>query len=203
MSVKENEICSHIALNHPSGSCIEINKFNGLKGSSDYDSYKTGGNVQISSTAAVKIKSDDEMQIVSEESITQLCKNTIFHSGKDVKLQALATFAVETGQKGPKCSLEMAETDLELKTPHNYIHLAGPGGGTNLASALSLENFLAGGSIKIRQFPPAIILSIGGAVIEMSSDGIFSTLGGVEIRQTPAGIDFSHIPTVNGVPLLI
>ena len=198
--IKETEICSHIALNHPSGSCIEITKFNGLEKEDYYDDFEVGGNIQINSIAAIKMYSADEMQIVSEESITHICKNTIFSTATEIKQQATKAFFIETGRDIKKTSLVMAETDIYLETPSNSSKMYGVGDGDFDASRIEIMNFGSGGSIKIVAEDHSIEIYLGGNKIRMSeAEGIIIEGGNIKIGCEGCNVELKGTVKINGI----
>jgi len=166
-------------------------------------------NITVSSRNQIKMASDATMELVSEESILNVCKDTIFNTGSKVMTQAKGEFGIEVGDtvklglfhmKGPTIKIESgtnsiisSATGILLKRGQFSIAITNAGIKMNSSGA---GMTCTGSSCSMSSGAGA-----GGTNVECGPGGCSLSSGGETVTCGAGGIDCSSMMSVNGVPL--
>jgi hypothetical protein len=176
-----------IAINHPSGSHIEINELHGDKDEG------IGGNIKMYSSALFNIVSKKMTSIVSLKSMFLAAKDSITNVGDIINSQAKAEFNVECGNK--------KDTANQLTMKGEFITLRNGDGDNLLEISNTTDNNVmppvkAGITIKRKDLSIKIT---DDEIILFSGPDADTSLSFIKI--TPAQIDInSPIVTIKDIP---
>ncbi len=129
-------------------------------------------NISITSTGGIKVKSNEDIISVCEESITNICKDSNICYATSIKRQARSEYALETGQKKQKTLFRMVDSTIKLKNDKNTT---------------------------IDILPSSVVLTKGPSKITVSAAGI--TIKGPTVTLDSPNINCTSCPKINGVPL--
>jgi len=115
-----------IAINHPSGSRIEINEMN------EGEDTGVGGDIWITTVSLLNMLSRKVMRIVSQKSLFIACKDTLLQNGDIIANQAKAEFNVECGNKKEEVN--------QLTMKGQFITLTNGGGDNVLEISNTQDN---------------------------------------------------------------
>ena len=149
-------------------------------------------NITMSSRAKIKVASDENMEMISEESIIQTCKNTIYLTGKKLMHQARGEFAVEVGDEVKFGLFHMKGPEIKIESGGNSI-LSGKANLTLKRDIFSIV--ISATSIKISS--PGASLTVDATSCKMVSGGNILTCG-------PGGCNLGGNVLINGeIPVTV
>lgn len=131
-------------------------------------------NLSLNTPGDIKIKADESITSVSEDAITNICKNTNFTQATSIKAQGRSQYVLEIG-------------DVRAETTMNIV-----------GSSTTIENWKGS---KLNITAAGLKLLKGTSSITISDSSIVLTAGGQTLMISAAGINASSMYKVNGVSL--